>query len=77
MRVGFGQDPGQAGKSQAFHLVRALSSFTVTPASESGDKLTRFCAVQLAVPRRQSKDPARLVERGAVPGPRRLSRARP
>jgi Terminase RNaseH-like domain len=42
VRVGFGQDPGQAGKSQAFHLVRALSSFTVTPASESGDKLTRF-----------------------------------
>ena len=33
---------GAAGKSQAFHLVRALSSFTVTPASESGDKLTRF-----------------------------------
>jgi hypothetical protein len=29
------------------------------------------------VPRRQSKDPARLVERGAVPGPRRLSRVRP
>src|SRR5882724_7454998 len=40
--IGFGQDPGQAGKSQAQHLVRALSSFTVRPASESGDKLTRF-----------------------------------
>ena len=40
--IGFGQDPGQAGKSQALHLVRALSGFTVTPAAESGDKLTRF-----------------------------------
>jgi len=42
VRIGFGQDPGQAGKSQALHLVRALSAFTVTPAPESGDKLTRF-----------------------------------
>jgi phage terminase large subunit-like protein len=23
VRIGFGQDPGQAGKSQALHLVRA------------------------------------------------------
>ena len=30
IRIGFGQDPGQAGKSQALHLVRtALSGFTV------------------------------------------------
>ena len=42
VRVGFGQDPGQAGKSQAFHLVRALSGHTATPVQESGDKLTRF-----------------------------------
>ena len=42
VRIGFGQDPGQAGKSQALHLVRMLSGFTVTPAAESGDKLTRF-----------------------------------
>ena len=42
VRIGFGQDPGQAGKSQAQHLVRALSGFTVNPASETGDKLTRF-----------------------------------
>ena len=42
VRIGFGQDPGQAGKSQAHHLVRALSGFTVLPATESGDKLTRF-----------------------------------
>jgi len=37
-----GQDPGQAGKSQAQHLVRALDGFTATLALESGDKLTRF-----------------------------------
>jgi predicted phage terminase large subunit-like protein len=42
VRIGFGQDPGQAGKSQAHHLVRALNGFTVAPAPESGDKLTRF-----------------------------------
>ena len=42
VRIGFGQDPGQAGKSQALHLVRALSAFTVRPAPESGDKRTRF-----------------------------------
>src|SRR5271170_5400921 len=42
VRIGFGQDPGQAGKSQALHLVRALGDFTVRAASESGDKLTRF-----------------------------------
>ena len=42
VRIGFGQDPGQAGKSQAQHLVRTLSGFTVHAASESGDKLTRF-----------------------------------
>ena len=42
VRIGFGQDPGQAGKAQALHLVRALSGFTVRPAAESGDKLTRF-----------------------------------
>ena len=42
VRIGFGKDPGQAGKTQAFHLVRALSGFTATPATESGGKLTRF-----------------------------------
>ena len=34
-------------------------------------------AVQFAVPRRQCEDPARLLERGAVPRPRRLPRSRP
>src|SRR3974390_3306296 len=29
--IGFGQDPGQAGKSQAQHLVRALGALTVRP----------------------------------------------
>jgi predicted phage terminase large subunit-like protein len=42
VRIGFGKDPGQAGKSQALHLVRAFSGFTITPAPESGDKITRF-----------------------------------
>ena len=42
VRIGFGQDPGQAGKSQALHVVRAMSGFTVSPATESGDKRTRF-----------------------------------
>ena len=42
VRIGFGQDPGQAGKSQVLHLVRALSGFTVAGAPESGDKITRF-----------------------------------
>src|SRR5271169_2729269 len=42
VRSGFGKDPGQAGKSQAQHLVRALSGFTAAPSAESGDKATRF-----------------------------------
>jgi predicted phage terminase large subunit-like protein len=42
VRIGFGKDPGQAGKSQALHLVRVLGGFTVAPAAESGDKITRF-----------------------------------
>src|SRR6266404_2990322 len=40
--IGFGKDPGQAAKSQALHLVRALSCFTEAAATESGGKLTRF-----------------------------------
>jgi phage terminase large subunit-like protein len=35
-RVRIGQDPGQAGKSQALHLVRAFSGFTVAP-TPAGD----------------------------------------
>ena len=37
--IGFGQDPGQAGKSQALHLVRAFSAFTVRPAIQLGNQL--------------------------------------
>src|SRR5262249_3928364 len=32
VHIGFGKDPGPAGKSQTLHLVRALSCFTLTPA---------------------------------------------
>jgi predicted phage terminase large subunit-like protein len=42
VRIGFGQDPGQAGKSQALHLVCVLSAFDARGIQESGDKLTRF-----------------------------------
>jgi predicted phage terminase large subunit-like protein len=42
VRIGFGKDPGQAGKSQALHLIRVLGGFTVASAAESGDKITRF-----------------------------------
>ena len=42
IKIGCGQDAWQAGKSQAQHLVRSLSSFSVKSATESGDKLTRF-----------------------------------
>src|SRR5438309_9702518 len=35
VRIGFGQDPGQAGKSQALHLVRSLSAYTVRGTPES------------------------------------------
>ena len=68
--IGFGQDPGQAGRSQAFHLVRAFSGFTVTPAAESGDKLTRFgpfssqcCAGNIKIQRgRWNEDLFRVLE---------------
>jgi predicted phage terminase large subunit-like protein len=40
--VGFGKDPGQAGKWQASYLVRGLMGYTVLPEPETGDKTTRF-----------------------------------
>ena len=40
--VGFPQDPGQAGKSQAQALARMLSGYNVHARIESGDKPTRF-----------------------------------
>jgi phage terminase large subunit-like protein len=46
VRIGFGQDPGQAGKSQALHLVRALEagalrSITEVPPFEMARELVR------------------------------------
>jgi phage terminase large subunit-like protein len=75
VRIGFGQDPGQAGKSQVLYLTRALSGFMVDQNQESGDKRTR--AVQFAVPRRECKDLERPLERRLVPNPRRLSGSPP
>jgi predicted phage terminase large subunit-like protein len=42
VEIALPQDPGQAGKSQAAALVRALEGFTVRATPESGDKVTRF-----------------------------------
>jgi len=42
VEIALPQDPGQAGKSQAAALVRALEGFTVRATPESGDKTTRF-----------------------------------
>ncbi len=35
------QDPGQAGKAQAKHLVKALAGYTAKATPETGDKVTR------------------------------------
>ncbi|HZZ87332.1 MAG TPA: phage terminase large subunit, partial [Caulobacteraceae bacterium] len=42
VEVALPQDPGQAGKSQAAALIRALEGYTVRATPESGDKVTRF-----------------------------------
>jgi predicted phage terminase large subunit-like protein len=42
VHIAFGQDPGQAGNSQALPLTGALGGFTVNAALESGNKITRF-----------------------------------
>lgn len=43
VRIGFPQDPGQAGKAQVEDLVKHLSGFNIsTPERETGDKATRF-----------------------------------
>jgi predicted phage terminase large subunit-like protein len=42
VEIALPQDPGQAGKSQAAALVRALEGYTVRATPESGDKTTRF-----------------------------------
>jgi predicted phage terminase large subunit-like protein len=41
VRIGIPQDPGQAGKTQALYLTRALSGYRVKTSPESGDKVTR------------------------------------
>lgn len=40
-RISLPQDPGQAGKFQAAHLVRMLQGFNVSASPESGDKVHR------------------------------------
>jgi predicted phage terminase large subunit-like protein len=42
VRIGFPQDPGQAGKTQAAYIVKQLMGYTVQTRSERGDKVTRF-----------------------------------
>jgi predicted phage terminase large subunit-like protein len=42
VEIALPQDPGQAGKSQAAALVRALEGYAVRATPESGDKVTRF-----------------------------------
>ena len=75
--IGFGQDPGQAGKSQAQHRVRALSGFTARPAAESGDKLTRFGPFSSQCRAGNVKIRRGPWERGPVPRPRRVLRSCP
>ena len=41
VRVSMPQDPGQAGRTQALYLTRALAGYRVTTSPESGDKVTR------------------------------------
>jgi predicted phage terminase large subunit-like protein len=40
-RISIPQDPGQAGKTQALYLTRALAGYTAKATPESGDKVTR------------------------------------
>lgn len=42
VEIALPQDPGQAGKSQAAALIRALEGYVVRATPESGDKVTRF-----------------------------------
>jgi predicted phage terminase large subunit-like protein len=41
VRVSIPQDPGQAGKTQALYLTRALTGYRVKTSPETGDKVTR------------------------------------
>ena len=42
VRIGFAQDPGQAGKTQSSYITRQLAGYTVQTRPERGDKITRF-----------------------------------
>lgn len=42
VEIGLGQDPGQAGKTEAQYLAGTLQGYTVRLLTEQGDKLTRF-----------------------------------
>lgn len=42
VEIGLGQDPGQAGKTEAQYLAGSLQGYTVRLLTEQGDKLTRF-----------------------------------
>ena len=64
------QEPGAASGARAQRLHRNAG-----PGEWRQADAVR--AVQFAVPRRQCEDPARPLERGAVPRPRRLPRSRP
>jgi phage terminase large subunit-like protein len=70
--IGFGRDPGQAGRSHAFHPVRVLSGYTVLPVPESGDKLTRLgpmggqALVDPSCDRPQPGEPVGVIKRAAV-----------
>jgi predicted phage terminase large subunit-like protein len=41
-QLGWGKDPGQAGKAQTDAYTRMLGGYWVRPMAESGDKVTRF-----------------------------------
>jgi predicted phage terminase large subunit-like protein len=41
-KIGWGKDPGQAGKAQTLNFVRMLAGYWVMPEAETGDKVTRF-----------------------------------
>lgn len=42
VRIGLPQDPGQAGKAQAQHLINQLAHFNASARPERGDKIVRF-----------------------------------
>jgi len=49
VHIGFGQDRGQASKSQAFHLARGLDGFTVAHAAPDLQLSARHCELEREV----------------------------